>query len=209
MLFAVTPFVKVKAQPNCSAASTTETCNTSQTLNSFGFPGWAYTWFETNIGGGNGVLLNNGIPTNTITLAPTQTTYDEIHYYIEQGQNQYAPFNTSTSGVRTVKFSYELKIVANNQTPPIYSISIASSIVYTNYQWYNNGAAIPGATSSTYIPYISGAYTLRATNSCGNTLTSNILTYTAPTCSGSKPTYATCNANYILSSPATPGNTYK
>ncbi len=194
------PFEKVKGQ-YCSAASVTETCNSSQIPNSTNFVPWEYIWFETDALGGNRVPLNNGLPTNYLTVTPTQTINDETHYYIEEGHRPVIPYLTCTSGVKTVKVIYELKIVSNNLNPPIYSISNTSSIVYTNYQWYKNNVIIAGATSSTYMPSTSGAYTLRATNSCNNTLTSNILSYNAPNnqCSSNTPTYSTCNASYNLS----------
>ncbi len=105
-----------------------------------------------------------------------------------------------TSGVRTVKFSYELPIVSNSNSAPTYSISTNTSIVYTNYQWYNNLGPIPGATLSTYAPTCSGVYHLVATNSCGNTLTSNTLTYSAPNtqCNTILGPYNTCNSTFTL-----------
>ena len=198
LLFAITPFGKVKGQ-YCPAASTIETCNTYQTLTGYKFGAWSYSWFKTDALGGNRVPI--GIPDSNITVYPTQNIYDETQYYIEEGHRIVVPFLTCTSGVRTVKFIYELKIVSNNLNPPVYSISTASTIVYTNYQWYRNGVAIAGAVLNTYSPTTSGAYTLVATNSCNNTLTSNTLSYNAPNnqCSSNTPTYATCNASYTLS----------
>ncbi len=163
----------------CSAASITETCNTSVRLNATSFQPWSYTWFETNAGGSNPVPLNGGAPATFITVAPNQTTYDEIHYYIEVGHRLYSPFLTCTSGVKAVKFVHELPIVSNNSSAPTYSLNNNTSLTYSNYQWYNNGSAIAGATSSSYSPTCSGVYTLLAKNPCNNMVTSNAITYTA------------------------------
>ena len=177
VLLALTPFGKVKGQ-YCSAASVTETCNSSQILNSTNFIPWEYFWFETDALGGNRLPLNNGLPTNYLTVTPTQTINDETHYYIEEGHRPVIPYLTCTSGVKTVKFIYELKIVSNNLNPPVYSISNTSSIVYSNFQWYRNGVAIVGAISNNYTPTISGDYYMTANSTCGNR-TSNTIAFCA------------------------------
>lgn len=43
---------------------------------------------------------------------------------------------------------------------------------YTTYQWYKNGVAISGATSSLYVYTSSGSYTVKVTNGAGCTSTS-------------------------------------
>lgn len=56
-------------------------------------------------------------------------------------------------------------------TPTLTQISCAnmtlSSTATAPFQWYLNGVAIPGATSSTYTPAVSGSYSITSMLSCG------------------------------------------
>jgi hypothetical protein len=46
-----------------------------------------------------------------------------------------------------------------------------------NYQWYVNGGKIIGATSSSYLAYDNGSYTVRYVNPCGESPESNAITF--------------------------------
>jgi gliding motility-associated-like protein len=58
------------------------------------------------------------------------------------------------------------------------TILIANTGANFTYQWYNNGIAIPGATSNIYIAKTSGTYTIRITNTSNCTTTSNAIVVT-------------------------------
>lgn len=58
-------------------------------------------------------------------------------------------------------------------TPAIVNNSgVLSTGSFGSYQWYQNGSAIPGATSATYIPTVNGNYSVRVTNANGCSATS-------------------------------------
>mgnify|MGYP000137018975 CR=1 FL=1 len=183
--------------PNCSASSINTTCATSYMLTAYQFPGWSYTWRETNGGGGNQILLNNGIPTNTLTVNPNQNIHSETHFYVEMGQNLYPPFNTCVSGVKAVNFDLEIVIALTNNILTVQPYN--GTYIYSNYQWYLGGTAISGATSSSYIPTASGIYTVTASCACGSR-TSNAITYNAPNvqCSNTAAIYSTCANTFNL-----------
>ncbi len=77
--------------------------------------------------------------------------------------------------------STEPAVVTENPLPnPIISYSsgiLATAPYYTIYQWYRDLVAIPGATSSTYIPNSIGDYTVKVvdTNGCQSVATTYIL----------------------------------
>lgn len=63
------------------------------------------------------------------------------------------------------------------------SVTLTASTTGTAYQWYRNGAAITGATASSYVATLAGDYTVAVTNSCVDTspaTTVTINTQSAP-----------------------------
>lgn len=154
-------------------------------------------------------VLNGGVPTNSITVFPNQTTNNETKYFREIGLLLVAPFTICTSAVITVKFDYSLVIanVAGVLTAQTYS----GTITYNNYQWYKTGSGpIGSATNSTYTPTSSGSYYLMAIASCGGTRTSNSINFCASNtqCNPTAVTYATCSTAYALSFTPTPSTGY-
>ena len=59
-----------------------------------------------------------------------------------------------------------------------YTSGTLSTGIYSSYQWYRNGAAIPGATTNTYKPTTNGQYTVRVTLTTGCTDISPVYTVT-------------------------------
>ncbi len=82
-----------------------------------------------------------------------------------------------------------------------------SSTVVPNYQWYKDGVAIAGATSQTYIPTVSGAYTMIYTSGNGmcnissNAVAVSINYAVTPTIGGGD-TVQICVANHDKICPA-------
>ncbi|HUM46970.1 MAG TPA: T9SS type A sorting domain-containing protein [Chitinophagales bacterium] len=58
------------------------------------------------------------------------------------------------------------------------TLSKNSAGTFSSFQWKLDGANIAGATTSSYNATASGSYTLVATNSCGNSATSNAIAVT-------------------------------
>jgi predicted transcriptional regulator len=83
-----------------------------------------------------------------------------------------------------------------------------------SYQWRNNGTAIAGATTSSYIASTSGAYTVAVTNSngCQNiSAATNVSANAAPSAvvTTVSPTTFCAGGNVVLSAPAAAGSSYQ
>ncbi len=83
-----------------------------------------------------------------------------------------------------------------------------------SYQWRNNGTAIAGATTSSYIASTSGAYTVAVTNSngCQNiSAATNVSANAAPSAvvTTVSPTTFCQGGNVVLSAPAAAGSSYQ
>ena len=63
------------------------------------------------------------------------------------------------------------------------TLSVPGAVIYTSYQWFNNGTAIPGATGSTYTATLSGNYSVEVVDVDGciiNSLPAMITIYPQP-----------------------------
>jgi hypothetical protein len=89
-------------------------------------------------------------------------------------------YSTNVGGNYSVALDYGSTCFSESQVVPVVgttSINLKASITTNNgvlysdsakgNQWYLNDTLIPGATDNSYIPQISGKYTLRITNSSG------------------------------------------
>ncbi|MEM1340255.1 MAG: DUF11 domain-containing protein [Bacteroidota bacterium] len=79
------------------------------------------------------------------------------------------------SGFDTVP-DIDLQITGNNCLPGA-TLEIASGETFDAYQWYGDGAIIPGATSSTYVATMAGDYFLRVTRGPCSYDSNNIQVY--------------------------------
>jgi len=77
----------------------------------------------------------------------------------------------------------EVKPAAPTATPTINNIGrwlYGSQVpANANYQWYRNGTLIAGASNASYYASLSGNYTLKFINYCGNGPASNIISFAA------------------------------
>lgn len=48
------------------------------------------------------------------------------------------------------------------------TLTLTANAGYPNYQWYKDGIVIPGATTNSYSPTVSGSYFVNLTNSCAS-----------------------------------------
>jgi gliding motility-associated-like protein len=122
---------------------------------------------------------NLPIAVNGTTTAPIPSTANlgTTTYYVNQavGNNCMGPLDTlrvtvNPSPIATIIAQRPIQFCQGDST-----ILIANTGSNYTYQWYNNGVAIPGATSSIYIAKTSGSYTIRITNSSNCTTTSNAI----------------------------------
>ncbi|HYV90251.1 MAG TPA: immunoglobulin domain-containing protein [Chitinophagales bacterium] len=95
-------------------------------------------------------------------------------------------------------------------------LSKNSAANFSAYQWKRDGAVISGQTTTSTTATVAGSYTLVATNSCGNTGTSNAISVTvntAPTAgqaaisAGGPTTF--CSGGSVVLTVATAGLTYQ
>jgi gliding motility-associated-like protein len=139
-------------------------------LSAQGIPGATIYWY-------NFPIAANGTTTAPI---PSTTNLGITTYYVNQavGNNCLGPIDTLRV---TVNPSPIASIIAQG---PVQFCQGDSTILIANtganftYQWYNNGIAIPGATSNIYIAKTSGTYTIRITNTSNCTTTSNAIVVT-------------------------------
>lgn len=71
-----------------------------------------------------------------------------------------------------VSNSREVSVLVNDYPVPSVSYSgfvLSTPGVYTTYQWFLNTVAVPGATSSSYVPTVAGSYRVRVTDANGCT----------------------------------------
>jgi len=122
---------------------------------------------------------NLPIAVNGTTIAPIPSTANlgTTTYYVNQavGNNCMGPLDTlrvtvNPSPIATIIAQRPIQFCQGDST-----ILIANTGSNYTYQWYNNGVAIPGATSSIYIAKTSGSYTIRITNSSNCNTTSNAI----------------------------------
>ena len=118
---------------------------------------------------------------DTIVLSKTDFTCDDI------GENNVTLTVTDNAGnVSTADAIVNVQpaaIIVSGQTTVCQGETIPlNANLGDSYQWFNNGVAIPGATSQQYIATVTGSYTVAVTNAGG--------------CSGtSLPTEVTVNEN--------------
>jgi len=113
----------------------------------------------------------------TIAPIPSTATLGTTTYYVNQavGNNCLGPMDTikvtvNPSPIASIIAQRPVQFCQGDST-----ILIATTGANYSYQWYNNGIAIPGATSNIYIAKTSGTYTIRITNSSNCTTTSNAI----------------------------------
>jgi hypothetical protein len=77
-------------------------------------------------------------------------------------------------------------VIAKSSTAPVISITgnLLTSTPAVSYQWFLNGIALANETKQTDTAYLSGVYTVQATDSIGCTQSSNQITYSSGMGSG-------------------------
>lgn len=148
--------ININVQPTPSITGPATVCqNTNQTYSISAISGAAYNWAVT---GGN---IVSGSGTNSITI--NWTTVGTASISVSQS-------NGSCVG------SGNTSIVVNAAPaiPVVYKVgnTLSTTTTATSYQWFNNGAAVSGATSQTYTAIAPGTYTLVVTNAQGCTTSS-------------------------------------
>ncbi|MBO9562795.1 MAG: hypothetical protein J7621_08480 [Niastella sp.] len=147
------------------------TCMGSQTYTTgITTPGLIYTWTLT----GGGTLQPNGASATVEWTTPGQynltlTISNECGNGTTRTLQVWA-FNAPPAGVPN--------IYASGNSSLWSSATPGANAGVTGYQWYRNGAAIPGATNYYYsLGGVAGTYTLKYTNPCGEGPESNSITF--------------------------------
>ena len=156
------------------------------------------TYVQNTPGGGSGSGLNIPIIEQTRAISPTTGTGANGTVYSES-----IPWTAPAAGTGSISIYGVMNAVNNNgnadqtdkwqqATPvtiteafncPSVSASASSTTLTalpagaTSYQWYRNGTAVGGATSSTYAPVSSGSYTVQVTSPGGCTGTSSAVSF--------------------------------
>ena len=147
-----------------------------------------YQWQISTDGGTSftniDTTANPTAATATLTLANVQTTDSAVYQLIATNTAGATTSVQTTVVVTTTPFAPVIEVQPMGATKlagTAYSLSvIASASQPATYQWYQNGTAVSGATSSTLafaslIPANAGSYTVTITNSLG-AVTSNAAT---------------------------------
>lgn len=148
--------VTINIQPTPSITGPATVCqNTNQTYSIVAISGAAYNWAVT---GGN---IVSGSGTNSITVNWTTVGNSSINVSQSNG-SCVGSGNTS------------IVVNAAPAIPVVYKVgnNLSTTATATSYQWFNNGAAVSGATSQTLTAIAPGTYTLVVTNAQGCTTSS-------------------------------------
>ncbi len=133
-------------------------------------PGQAYTPTTFNLrhacsGHASNMSNSQQLPNGNMLVCIATAGYI---YEVDPAGNTIWSFTTPGSNPKA--FRYDTCYV-NNPAPPIPIITqtgnILSSDPATTYQWYMNGALMPGETNQTYTPTVDGIYLVRITDANG------------------------------------------
>ena len=148
------PSVTVYSLPTVTASSTpTSICpGTSSVLSATG--GTSYVWQPGSLIG------------NNLSVSPIANTYYTVTATDANTCSSTATTSVTMNPVPTVSITGSSSICEGG--------SLGTSVTGTisNYKWYQSNVLIPGAGSNTYIPLVSGSYSVQVTNSFGCTATS-------------------------------------
>ncbi|MBI3234443.1 MAG: T9SS type A sorting domain-containing protein [Bacteroidetes bacterium] len=187
----------VKAQ--CGSGGTSYTCGSTFNLNINVAPtaGYTYDWYECNSGGGSASYIGSGV---TYTASAVSSA-NETKYYL-----YIASLGASiicTSPVYTVYYDQQLEISASSSVPG--AVLTAQPYTgypgYTTYQWYKNGAALSGATSSTFTTQTGGNYYLVSSSTNCGTRTSNTINIPVVTSPCATANFIACGGSVNVTSP--------
>jgi hypothetical protein len=149
--------------------------------------GLAYQWHKTTNFGSEIPNLRNSYYTKTATLVDSGT------YYVTVSNNK----GSVTSNMATVTVTEAVTAPTITRHPTNVTVNQGSSFTLTvtasgnnlSYQWYKNGSAISGATSTSYTKSATtsdaGSYYVRITNSAGNAVSNTVTLTVTPSGGGS------------------------
>jgi len=150
-----------------AASSTTFCTGGSVVLTANAGPGLTYQWY------------NGGTPiVGVTTISYTAITSGSYTVMVSNGSCSV----TSSATTVTVNTIPNTPTISNSGVTTFCSgdsviLTGNSSTSGVNYQWYNNGITIAGATNTLYSASVAGSYTISATaNGCSDTSTATVVT---------------------------------
>jgi hypothetical protein len=122
-------------------------------------------------------IVSSGSGTDVITACESYTWIDGLTYTSDNNTATYTVQGGNSNGCDIMR-TLDLSIIPI----PIINISNFNGVLtatsgLSNYQWYRNGAAIPGANSSSYAPINYGQYTCTTDNGLCQGLSNPILIF--------------------------------
>ena len=122
-------------------------------------------------------IVSSGSGTDVITACESYTWIDGLTYTSDNNTATYTVQGGNSNGCDIMR-TLDLSIIPI----PIINISNFNGVLtatsgLSNYQWYRNGASIPGANSSSYAPINYGQYTCTTDNGLCQGLSNPILIF--------------------------------
>ncbi len=194
--------VAASANPVCVGTSVTFTATPTGATN----PTYQWTKNGTNIAGATAAAYTSSTLANGDVIACRMTSGG-------------ASFNSNTITLTVKARPAAFNLTANSATTFCNGNSVtlapnaAANASFPNYQWSNNGGAIPGATSASYVATASGSYTVTVSDNtgCGRTSVARAVTVNSlpvASISGQNP-FCVGSSTVLNASPTAAGNIYR